>query len=469
MKNKINYKIFIILLGFALAISILKLSRSGSSKHPNIIFITIDALRADHLGCYGYQRSTSPNIDKLAGEGVIVDKCFATSSATSWSFPGLLTGRYLGIKSKRFEFLDHLLDKKFVTLAEYLKGAGYYTAAFINNLHLEVNKGFEQGIDYFNNLKEEEGSAQTITDRVIDFLEHYQNDQPLFVWIHYIDVHTPYTGLKGYFDKFENDKLYKENDEVLELRPMGADDKNKLTDDRINNGYTPKGVIHAGKYNLNYYIAAYDSKILYTDFYIGKLLNNIKDDTIIILTADHGESLGEHGVYFTHGRNIYDEVLQIPLIIKDKRYCKAGKKITAVGSGVDIVPTILSRINSLWYFFNKNKFNGIDLLAIPDGKNRQRRYIYSYSPNVYSIRDVKEDVKYISASSGREELYFFPNEETNRIKDNSPRVAKIRKGLKANLIKWIKEGYPIQSDIKPRETVLNRKTEEGLKSLGYLQ
>lgn len=469
MKNKINYKIFIILLGFALAIFMLKLSRYGSPKDPNIIFITIDALRADHLGCYGYQRNTSPNIDKLAGEGVIVDKCFATSSATFWSFPGLLTGRYLGIKSKRFEFLDHLLDKKFVTLAEYLKKEGYYTAAFINNPHLEVDKGFEQGIDYFNNLKQEAGSGQSITARVIDFLKHYQNDKPLFIWVHYIGAHAPYAALKGYFDKFENDKLYKENDKMLELKPKDADEKDKLADDWVSDGYIPKGVFCAGKYNLNYYIAAYDSKILYTDFYIGKLLNNIKDDTIIILTADHGESLGEHGVYFAHGRNIYDEVLQIPLIIKDKRYFKAGKRIATLGSGVDVVPTILSRINSCWYFFNKAKFNGIDLLAISDGKNRERRYIYSYSLNVYSIRDARENVKYILAKGGREELYFLPDEKTNLIKDNSLRVTKLREGLRINLKKWLNSGYPVFSDINPRETVLNRKTEEGLKSLGYLQ
>lgn len=468
MKNKINYKIFIILLGFALAISMFKLSKSGSPKHPDIIFITIDALRADHLGCYGYQRNTSPNIDKLAGEGVIVDKCFATSSATSWSFPGLLTGRYLGIRSKRFEFIDHLLDKKFVTLAEYLKKEGYYTAAFINNPHLEVNKGFEQGIDYFNNLKEEEGSGQSITARVIDFLKHYQNDKPLFIWIHYIGAHAPYVALKGYFDKFENDKLYKENDKMLGLRPEEAEETNKF-DDWASNEYIPKGVFCAGRYNLNYYIAAYDSEILYTDFYVGKLLNNIKDDTIIMLTADHGESLGEHGVYFAHGRNIYDEVLQIPLIIKDKRHFKAGKRITTAASGVDVVPTILSRINSCWYFFNKNKFNGMDLLAIPDGRNRDRRYIYSYSLNACSIRDVKENVKYILTKGGREELYFLPDEKNNLIKDNSLQVARVKEELRINLKKWLNSGYPVFSDINPRETVLNRKTEERLKSLGYLQ
>jgi len=468
MKNKINYKIFIILLGAALAISMLKLSRSGSPRHPDIIFITIDALRADHLGCYGYQRSTSPNIDKLAGEGVIVDKCFATSSATSWSFPGLLTGRYLGIKSRRFEFIDHLLDKKFVTLAEYLKREGYYTAAFINNPHLEANKGFEQGIDCFNNLKEEEGSGQSITARVIDFLKHYQNDKPLFIWIHYIGAHAPYTALKGYFDKFENDKLYKENDKILGLRPEGTDETNKF-DDWASNGYIPKGVFCAGRYNLNYYIAAYDSEILYTDFYVGRLLNNIKDDTVIILTADHGESLGEHGVYFAHGRNIYDEVLQIPLIIKDKRYLKPGKRIAAAASGVDVVPTILSRINPRWYFFNKNKFNGMDLLDIPDGKNRERRYIYSYSLNACSIRDVKENVKYILAKGGSEELYFLPDEKNNLIKDNSPRVTRVKEELRINLKKWLNSGYPVISDINPGESVLNRKTEERLKSLGYLQ
>ncbi|MBU0548521.1 MAG: sulfatase-like hydrolase/transferase, partial [Candidatus Omnitrophica bacterium] len=140
-------KIVIILLGFMVVVFLLLLLRSGNQKRPNIIFITIDALRADHLGCYGYQRNTSPNIDALAKQGVMFNKCFSSSNATVRSFPGILTGRYLAVIKKNYAFYNNNLDNKFNTLAEYLKKEDYFTAAFIKNAHLRIKQGFEQGFD----------------------------------------------------------------------------------------------------------------------------------------------------------------------------------------------------------------------------------------------------------------------------------------------------------------------------------
>lgn len=434
--------------------------RSGNSKHPNIIFITVDALRADHLGCYGYQRNTSPNIDKLAREGTVFNKCFATSSATVYSFPGILTGRYLAVKKSDYALYSNNLDNKFDTLAEYLKKADYHTAAFVKNAHLRIKQGFEQGFDSYESVG---GDAQSITVRVLDFLKKYQDNKPFFIWVHYLDLHTPYASLPEYFKQFENDKLYNENDKILKLNSRG----NSYPYESL--GKIPKAAFQENKYNLNYYIACYDAGILYTDFYIGKLLKNIKDNTMVILTADHGESLGEHNRYFSHGENIFDELLHVPLIIKDNRYFKAGKKISTVASSVDIVPTILSRINPIWYFFNKNKFNGIDLLGMLDGKNTRRRYIYSYLPWAWSIRDVRKNSKYILYKSGKEGLYFLPDEITNHVKYNSARIVKIREELKKNLKKWIAQGYPIASDVNSKKASLDLETRELLRNLGYLQ
>lgn len=435
-------KIVIILLGFMVVVFLLLLLRSGNQKRPNIIFITIDALRADHLGCYGYQRNTSPNIDALAKQGVMFNKCFSSSNATVRSFPGILTGRYLAVIKKNYAFYNNNLDNKFNTLAEYLKKEDYFTAAFIKNAHLRIKQGFEQGFDCYENVDDD---AQAMTVRVLDFLKKYQNNKPFFIWIHYLDLHVPYAFLPEYFKQFENDELYKKNDKILKFNP----EDNLGPYDSF--GSIPKVAFRENKYNLNYYIACYDAGILYTDFYIGKLLKNIKDNTIIILTADHGESLGEHNSYFSHEVNIFDELLHVPLIIKDNRYFKAGRKISTAVSSVDIVPTILSRIDPFWYFFNKNKFDGIDLRGMLNGKNIGRRYIYSYFPWAWSIRDVKENIKYILYKNGRGRLYLFPDENTNYIKDNSARITKIREELRINLKKWIEAGYPIAADINSKK------------------
>ncbi len=436
--------------------------------HPNIILITVDALRADHLGCYGYERNTSPNIDKLAKEGVVFLKCFATSSNTIWSSVGLFTGKYLETDKLDF-FWEDFLDKKFTTLAEHLKSLNYYTAAFVTNHNYRKENGFAQGFDYYKNYREY-ADAKKITSDTLNFLNDRQSSKPLFIWIHYIEPHAPYSFRKEYFKDFENDTLYKENDKILELKPDNIESKNDPYYIWSSNGYIPPAVFHKDKFNLNYYIACYDTEIAYTDSHIGRLLNNknIKDNTLIVLTADHGEILGEGNLYFTRGANIYDTLLHIPLIIKDNRDFKGEKRISTVVSSVDIVPTILSRINHNWYFFNKYKFDGKDLKGIMRGSERKRKYIYSYFPSARSIRDVKKNIKYILNTNGKEELYFLPDEYNNRIKDESSKVIYIKEELRRNLKTWLKH-YPIRSDINSKKIFLDEQGKDSLRSLGYLQ
>lgn len=374
-----------------------------------------------------------------------------------------MTGKYLAVKKKEYVKYSNNLDNKFDTLAEYLKKMGYYTAAFVSNPNLRMNQGFEQGFESFSEAGEQGWDSQKMTVEALNLLNNYQGDKPIFIWLHYLEPHIPYTPSKEFLRKFENDRLYKENDKILELDP----DNNSSS--YSSNGYIPKAAFQENKYNLTYYIACYDAEILQADYYIGRLLNGIKDDTIVILTADHGESLGEHGKYFTHAENIYDELLSVPLIIKDSRYFNGGRKITAVVSTVDIVPTIMNRIAPFWYFFNKNRFNGLDLSGMLDGKNTGRKYIYSYYPWALSIRDVREDVKYIKVIKGMAELYFLPDEYANHINDGSLRVIRIREKLRKELKKWKNASYPITADINSKKASLDDQTKELLKSVGYLK
>ena len=441
------------------------------TAYPNIILITVDALRADHLSCYGYQRKTSPNIDNLGKNGVIFLNCFSTSSITISSFPGLLTGRYLTTFKYEPDW-NNVLDRKFTTLAEYLKNFGYYSRAFIFNGIFEGGKGFEQGFDYFHvYLGAYIENTKQVTSDVVDFLQNSRpKNKPYFVWIHYLGPHAPYRFHEEYFKIFEGDRLYKEKDKILKLKPdnLQAD---KFLQAWQSKGYIPPMVFHEGKFSLSYYIACYDANILYTDFYIGNLLRNIEDNTIIILTSDHGESLGEHNRYFCHGEYIYDELLRIPLIIKDNRSFKGKAKILKAVSAVDIVPTILNRINPIWYFLNKWRFDGIDLRLILNNSAR-RRCIYSYfgSPPycAYSIRDVNKNIKYIlSAGNNKEELYILPDENNNLINEGSLYISSFKKELSKNLRRWLRD-YPIRSDINARRIPLTEDQVNNLRSLGYL-
>lgn len=459
-----NKKCSIIIIFSAVLCVAFLLSSIKTTPRPNILLITVDALRADHLGCYGYPRNTSPNIDKLAKEGVTFLNCFATGPGTVYSLVGLLTGRYLGT-DKYEPFWDNVLDNKFTTLAEYLRKFGYRTTALLNNSIFQNGRGFQQGFDYFDAFSGKVGNE--LTTRAISLLNKPLKNKPIFIWMHYLEPHARYSFREPYFKDFEYDNLYKHNDKLLQLRPDNLKVKGYFPE-FASRGYIPPVAFHKDRYNLNYYIACYDTEIFTADFYIGELLRNVRDDTLIILTADHGEYLGEHNIYFSHAEDIYDEGLHIPLIIKDNRNFIGGNKIPAVVSSVDIVPTILSMINPGWYFVNKNKFDGAGLKSTAKNKNLRRKYIYSYLPWAWSIRDVHENIKYILTQDGREKLYALPDEHNNLINDNSPKVASIRAELRNNLEAWLK-AYPVRSDIRAKKISLDKNTQVDLRGLGYLQ
>ncbi len=429
---------------------------------PNIIFITVDALRADHLGCYGYKRRTSPNIDRLANDGAYFLNCFGTSCSTIHATPALISGKYLAVYNKYILFDDFLniFDKKFTTLAEYLKGFGYYTAAFLSNSHFRIETGFEQGFDIYQT---QDSNAEIATNKAIDFLNNYSANKPFFIWIHYIDTHVPYSPPEEYFKVFENDGLYKDGDKILELNP--SDNGSPY----VSKGYIPRIAFHKDRFSLNYYIALYDAGLLYTDFHIGRLLKNIKANTIIILTADHGESMGEHHTYFSH-ENMYDEILHIPLIIKDNRYFKGGKRISTVTSSIDIVPTILNRVNPLWYSLNRNRFDGIDLKRLIKSTVTERKYIYAYFPGIWSIRDVKENIKYFlfKFRNKKEAVYLIPDENNNFIDDSSPDFSVKKDRLKKALEIWL-TSHPLYVDSKPYKAHPDEHVRQNLRNLGYMQ
>ncbi|MFH1507081.1 MAG: sulfatase [Candidatus Omnitrophota bacterium] len=458
--NRTKVTSVIIVLLLLAAISVFLISFRYNQNKPNVILITIDALRADHLSCHGYKRQTSTNIDALAIEGTAFTNCYSVSTATAASTPSLMTGRYLGINDIH-AFFNSVLDKRFTTLAEYLKNAGYYTTAFFNNGNYRWGTGFEQGFDYYKDYAKIHGDAEAITNDISDFLNKRSGHKPFFIWAHYINVHAPYNAPEKYVNAFEGDELWVKNGKKLNVNPKPEAEP----DDSW--GFIPKVVFREDKYYCNYYIARYDAAIRYTDSHIKKLFRKIPENTLVVLTADHGEFLGEHNSYFCHGGNIYDAVLHIPLIIKDDKYFKKGGKISMPVSSVDIVPTILSRINPIWYFFNKSKFDGIDLKRNLEGSNIRRKYIYSYAEGSMGIRDVNKNVKYILNGGGEEELYFLPDEDNNLIENDSKAVISIKKELVDNLKIWLKD-YPVSCDINPAEASLNEETEENLRSLGYL-
>jgi arylsulfatase A-like enzyme len=310
------------------------LGKEGMVNNRNIILIVIDTLRADHLSCYGYERLTSPNIDDFAKRGVLFTNAIVQKTKTSPSVASILTGTYPythGVDGCRTMLYDDA-----ITIGEVVKEHDYRTASVVSNGNLGYEFNFTQGFDdVFEVWKLGSTIAENVNKYAISWLEKNYQDK-FFLYIHYIDPHSKYTPPPPYNEMFVNDEFY-----------------GRLKDIKIGIGNTHWNSIHykdtllegPHQTELDYYISQYDGEIRYCDEYVGQLLNKIKElgldkNTLIILTADHGEDLTEHDFYFGHGTFAYEACARVPFIISFPPIFKP-KLVDDVVETVDIFPTIL--------------------------------------------------------------------------------------------------------------------------------
>ena len=286
------------------------------ASQPNILLITIDTLRADHLSSYGYARQTSPVLDGLAAEGVRFQAPIVQWPKTGPSFASMFTSTYPkdnGIVRK----IGTRLPDPFLMLAEVLERQGYKTRAVVANgavaSEFNFNQGFDTYVESWKLTPPEEGvdptGAAMITQLVETVMENQSPDQPYFLWVHYLDPHFPYQAPEPWTDRFLGDELYD---------PTAKVEINLERPRRQMMGIGREQVL-AEKDELDFYVARYDAEIAYVDSKIGELLDylaakGLMDNTLTAITSDHGESLGEHEYYFDHGRFSYQTCLQVPLI-----------------------------------------------------------------------------------------------------------------------------------------------------------
>jgi len=284
-----------------------KLMRPLDVSELNILFITLDTTRADHLGCYGYNRVETPNIDRLAETGILFKNAICQAPLTLPSHSSIFTGTYPfyhGVRDNGGFYLEP--DK--ITLAEVLKENGMATSAFIGAFVLDSRWGLDQGIDYyydnFDFAKYKRISLDSVQregGEVIEaFFEWFEKNyqKKFFSWIHFYDPHIPYEPPEPYQTRYSK-------------RPWGL----------------------------------YDGEIAYVDELIGKVLDKLSErdvleKTLIVIVGDHGESLGQHEENL-HGFFIYDASISVPLIIHFPSSKLGGKKINECVETIDIMPTLL--------------------------------------------------------------------------------------------------------------------------------
>ncbi len=299
----------------------------------NIIIVAIDSLRADHLGCYGYSKPTSPAIDALAAESVVFEQAFAAGIPTMPSFTTL----YSGLHPYRHGIVSHAgkrrLSDKIMLLPQLARQHGYITAACDNLVVQGEGRGswFARGYDHYSGFLYQPFTDQCrqLTDRALGFLREYAK-QPLFMFIHYWDPHTPY-GPRPPYDT----QHYVPGSGSLDLATVKA-----IAPDYYEAFLGDMKLRYPDDYA--YIVAQYDGEISQVDTEVGRLINALKaqgqwDDTILLLLSDHGECFGEGELYFDH-HGLYDAVTRIALLAHVPGI-PAGRNASLV-SNEDIVPTL---------------------------------------------------------------------------------------------------------------------------------
>lgn len=283
----------------------------------NILLITVDTLRADHLSSYGYVRKTSLVIDRLAAEGVRFDQAQVQWPKTTPSFASIFTSTYAR-DNQIVRTAGQPVSCKFAMLAEMLKRQGYATGAVVANAAVGSDFYFDQGFDEFietwklheSGQGVDPNRAEAVTNLAIQQLDRLKaTGKPYFLWIHYLDPHAPYEPPGSHRDRFQNDEHFDPSVRI----PLSDKPKQQMF------GIGSERVLD-GRDELAFYVARYDAEIAYTDEQIGRLLGEVRKrgmdrKTLTAFTSDHGESLGDHGYYFDHGRFSFQTCLRVPLIL----------------------------------------------------------------------------------------------------------------------------------------------------------
>jgi choline-sulfatase len=297
------------------------------ARPRNVLIYLVDTLRADHLGCYGYNRPVSPHIDAFARGAAVFRHTVAQSSWTRPATTTILTGllpRTHGVFGHR-----DALAPQAVTLAERLQAQGYRTAGFVTNPNVAPNFGLDQGFETYRLLGPQRRTAAGVNERVAEWLDsEWKKDAPFFLYLHTMEPHAPYNPPPAFRQRFApglQNPAWTQMDfvEALEAGETVATSE-----------------MRQGLQNL------YDAEIAANDDAFGALVDllvrrGLWDDTVVVFVSDHGEEFSDHGGW-EHGKTLYNEMLEVPLIVRIPG--TAGKIVERQAQQVDVVPTILDAL-----------------------------------------------------------------------------------------------------------------------------
>jgi arylsulfatase A-like enzyme len=412
---------------------------------PNLILISVDALRADHLSLYGYERATSPNIDAWARRiGVTFQNAIVQAPSTLASHVSIFTG----LEAFHHRVYDGSVPSSLTTLAEILRQAGYTTAAVTGGKPVSGKRGFAQGFDRYRYWSGP-GALEIIDTmhRTLEWLED-NADRPFFLFFHTFEVHSPFHARAPYASRFGADipeglESYVRINPVQPKATDGYRRRNRLVwpDSPPSEGGSLTSVQEASVTNV------YDAAIAYADEHIGRLLDRVRElalerDTLVVLTSDHGEALGEHA-RVGHGY-LSDDNLRVPLVLALPRRFRGGRTVSHQVRSIDILPTILE----LLALPPPSGVDGVSLVPLIEHDRSSDApppvpdaWSYAAASNFGVSLRVRNTLKYVFNNTpwdpvrGAEQLYRLDEdpEENHNLAGTSPEADRLRMRVRTML------------------------------------
>jgi arylsulfatase A-like enzyme len=435
----------------------------------NVVLISLDSLRADHVGAYGYERDTSPAFDRFAKEGVLFRNAIATSSWTLPTHLTMFTGRSQVSHGVVVDTL--VLSPAIPTLGEIFKEAGYATAGFVSGPYVGGHYGYARGMDTYIDLSAEWGKgaearaailSPTINEKALAWLDEERKD-PFFLFLHYFDIHYDFVPPPPYDTMFDPDytgtmdgRFFIERDDVH--AKMAARD-------------------------LEHILALYDGEIRFTDEHVGRILARLKelglmDNTVVLITADHGDEFFEHGNK-GHHRTVYDEVTRIPFALHVPGGEHTGRTIDEQVSLLDVFPTLLDAAG----FRPPADAEGESLAGWLRGERSTRQAIYSdfYDKRGFNLQVARRTAtdktiqhfnRITHPRRGSLEYYDLAGDPGERDNRASEQPAKMREGIE-KMTDWLESQWRAHRRTELSTTgvgsiEIDAETQERLKALGYV-
>jgi arylsulfatase len=467
---------------------------------PNIIFIIIDAVRARNVGAYGYDKPTTPNIDKIAQQGVLFRNAYSCINYTDSSLTSIFSGIYpLGHGILRHgggledEEVKAFIQSGIKLLPEILRSEGYSTIALD-----WMGRWHRRGYDYYSGIVDVKlarpinrvlkaiaphksllslraglillrrrilsttYTAEFTTDRAIGRIKENRK-KPFFLFIHYWDVHQGYTVPKGYsrpFRHMDYSEIPRHTEKVGRLYSISDKGLRSLGAKLLSRTKT-----------VREQTAEYDGAITYVDGEIGRLMEALKehgiaDQTLVIITSDHGESLTEHGIYFDH-HGLYEVSIHVPLIMRYPEVLPGGKAIEGFVQHVDLVPTILDLVDIKR---PAEDFDGESLLPLVRTGKELRSSVYAeeaYAERKMAIRTKRyQYIKALTEESavcrlcnrihgGVEELYDLESdpEQNHNLVEDKPETAKELKNLLSQWIAYLEQKKAMRGKTRIKDKI----------------